>query len=201
MDGIQTTLVGVIPSWASSPSTFYTSSVAYDISIAGTASAKIGSWKCDGTPYATATSGWIAGSLLYVQSTATIDFDSYDLLYSGSATGVAPATTSFFTANGINSVEAPTFIAPKDGLIFGYSVQVTNSPGTGQSYTYQTRINFADYGATSTISGTSTDVINTAIATFKADNNLALKITTSSGASTQLHRTAMKVKYLVNQRA
>jgi hypothetical protein len=202
MDGIQTQLVGVIPPWATSPSTFYTSGSAFDISISGTSFAKVGSWYCDGTPYATATSGWIAGSLMFVDTTATVDFDSYDLLYSGSATGVAPSTTSFFTANGINSVEAPTFIAPKDGLIFGYSVQVTNAPGTAQTYTYQTRINFADYGPPSTISGASTyDVTNTAIALFKAANNLALKITTSSGATTQLHRTSMKVKYLVNQRA
>jgi hypothetical protein len=203
MDGIQTALVGVIPSWASYPTDFYVpiGSSTFGIAISSTASALVGSWKCDGTPYATATSGWVAGALLYVESTATVNFDSYDLLYSGSATGVAPATTSFFTANGISSYEAPTFIAPKDGLIFGYSVQVTNAPGAGQSYTYTTRVNFADYGASSTISDTSTDVTNTGIATFKANNNLALKIVTSSGATTQLHRTSMKVKYLVNQRA
>jgi hypothetical protein len=201
MDGIQTVLVGVIPPWASSPSTFYTSGSAFNISIAGSSVAKVGSWKCDGTPYATATSGWIAGSLIFVGTTATVDFDSYDLLYSGSATGVAPSTTSFFTANGINSVEAPTFIAPKDGLIFGYTVQVAGNPGAAQTYTYQTRINFFDYGASSTISGASTDVTNTNVATFSANNNLDLKIVTSSSAATVFHRMVMKVKYLVNQRA
>ena len=81
-------------------------------------------------------------------------------------------------------------------------MQVTGAPGAAQTYTYQTRINFADYGTASTISGASTyDVTNIAIALFKAANNLALKITTSSGATTQSHRMAMKVKYLVNQRA
>lgn len=200
MDGIQTALVGVIPAWATTPASFYSSSTAYNISIAGTASATIGSWKCDSTPYASATSGHIAGSLLYVQSTATVDFDSYDMLYSGSATNVLAASTAYFTANGINSIEAPAFVPPKNGVIFGYAVEVNSAPGAGQTFTYTPRISYADYGTSTTISGASTyGVTSTSVIPFSASNNLSLKIVTSTTAAAALHRTAIKIKYLVNQ--
>lgn len=200
MDGIQTALVGVIPAWATTPASFYSSSTAYNISIAGTASATIGSWKCDSTPYASATSGHIAGSLLYVQSTATVDFDSYDMLYSGSASTVAAASTAYFTANGINSIEAPAYVPPKNGVIFGYAVEVNSAPGAGQTFTYTPRISYADYGTSTTISGASTyGVTSTSVIPFSASNNLSLKIVTSAGAAAALHRTAIKIKYLVNQ--
>ena len=201
LDGIQTALVGVIPSWATTPASFYSSSTAYNISIAGTASATIGSWKSDSTPHASASAGnYIAGSLLYVQSTATVDFDSYDVLYSGSATTVAAASTAYFTANGINSLEAPAFVPPKTGVIFGYAVEVNSAPGAGQTFTYTPRISYADYGTSTTISGTSTyGVTSTSVIPFSASNNLSLKIVTSTTAAAALHRAAIKIKYLVNQ--
>jgi hypothetical protein len=205
MDGVQTALVGVIPSWASYPADFFVpvGSPAYNISIGNTASATIGSWKCDSTPHASASAGnYIAGSLLYVQSTATVDFDSYDVLYSGSASTVAAASTAYFTANGINSLEAPAFVPPKTGVIFGYAVEVNNAPGAGQTFTYTPRISYADYGTSTTISGASTyGVTSTSVIPFSASNNLSLKIVTSASAVAALHRTAIKIKYLVNQLA
>ena len=200
MDGIQTQLVGVVPPWATSPSTFYTSGSAFNISISGTSFAKVGSWYCDGTPYATATSGWIAGSLMYVASTATVDFDNYDMIYAGSATAVGAGATTFFTANGIDTSGSPSFILPKDGIILGYSAQVTVAPGAAKTFTYTTRLNSSYYGS-STITGAATyGVIDTSIVTFKAEDNLLMRIVTSATANSASHRIAIKVKYLTNQR-
>jgi hypothetical protein len=140
--------------------------------------------------------------LLYVQSTATVDFDSYDMLYSGSASTVAAASTAFFTANGINSLEAPAFVPPRNGLIFGFAVEVTAAPGTGNTFTYTPRVSYADAGTPVTISGNaSTGVTSTNVLSFFASNNLSLKITTSATAAAVLHRAAIKIKYLVNQLA
>ena len=203
MDGIQTTLVGVIPSWASSPSTFYTSSSILNISVTNTASATVGTWQCDGTPHATSVAGsWVGGNYLYVQSGATLNFVDYDMIYSGSATAVAPASTSFFTANGMNALESPTFVGYQKGYILGFNVQCNYAPGAGETFNYVTRINFADYGSTATISGASS--YGTTLSTyipFLLNDNFSVKLTTSTAAASASHRIAIKLKYLPNQQS
>jgi hypothetical protein len=81
-------------------------------------------------------------------------------------------------------------------MIYGMNAQCGTAPGAEQSFTYTSRINFADSGTSVVISGAGSFVGSTSVITFFSEgDNISVKLVTSGTAAQATHRSGLKVVY------
>lgn len=178
-----TYLQGVVPPWGGS-NFFKTSgnyAVARDLYLDSTSFLLLNGWKSD------------AYSFLF---SGAISISESQGLSVGSAATVPAATTTYLTSSGAISTELMSFVAPKNGIVYGLTAQSVAAPGSGESFTYTVRKQSVDSGTTSTTSGASSfSSTSSSITSFNAGDNLSLKLVTSGAASATTHRASVKVAY------
>ena len=182
IDSSTTILQGVVPPWWVGPDPFFLAGSPFDISIENTASSVIGSWFGD--------------HKLFVETTATIAFDSESQLYSTTNAVVPVATTVYLGPTGDKSTNEFTWIAPNNGVAYELNVQATNSPSAGQSFIYTTQLQGVNTPQTATIANTSFGAISNYLFSFNKNDNLSVKLVTSAGATASNHRIVLLLKYL-----
>lgn len=176
-----TVLQGVVPPWSGTG--FYTSGSAYDISVKNTASVMVSGWKSD-------------AFLIYADSGTTLSFTETDAQTVGSTASVAAASTVYLTTAGAQASEIMTIVAAKKGIILGITCQSNDVPGTGQTFTYNLRKNFASAGVSATTSGNASyGSSSIAKALFNAGDNIGLQLVTSAGANAAYHRAVILIAY------
>lgn len=181
IDSVDTVFNGHIPPWGD-PANFFKPGEYYDIAVLNTAKVVIGSW--------------LGEHKIYVDSTASLNFEGGEFLYSGTANPVAPGTTLYFGPVGANTADVVQWVAPRDGVLYGLRAQCASAPGNGQSFTYTARVNgsntvlAASVNGNSSFEGRSAQLVN-----FAAGQVISISLVTSAGAAPTTHRLALSIKY------
>lgn len=180
--GLRTSLTGVIPSWGGT--TFYTSGgfgvgTAYDMALLNTSAATIDadSWWGDKSISVA------SGATLNVLGGARIDYCSL--------AAVPAATTTYLGQNGDSTTETVVqFTAPYAGTMFTMYNLCGSAPGAAQTFTYTLRKAGADQSLVGTISGAGVFVstITGGPVSFSKGDSITLKLVTSAGAASAVHR-------------
>jgi hypothetical protein len=176
-----TVLQGVIPPWSGAG--FYVAGSPFDISVGDTSSVSVSGWHSD-------------AYMLFVSSSAAISFTETNVLAVGSTSTVAASTTAFLTTAGAFATELMTFIAVKKGFILSVTCQSNLAPGASETFTYNTRKNFASTSLTATTSGASSFGSSASqLIAFNAGDNLGVQLVTSAGAAAADHRVGVTIAY------
>lgn len=182
IDSATAILQGVVPPWWAGPNPFFNVGSPFDLATRNTASVRIGSWFGD--------------HKIFAESTATLAFEGGEYLYAGTATPVTAGTTTYFGPDGASSAQEITWIAPRDGVLVKLDAQSGSAPGSGQSYTYTTRLNLADTSQVAVTSGGSSFASSSTVPlTFVAGQNISVKLSVSGAAIAGTHRLVLLLKY------
>lgn len=181
IDSANTKYNGVVPPWWVGPKPFYNTGTVYDIAIRNSAKCTVGTWFGD--------------KKVYLDNTATINFESTTQIYSASSSNIPPNTTQFFGPVGSNVSEFG-WVMPSDGVITKLMVQSSSEAGIGNGFTYTTRINSVDSAQVVYITGINSyqGTSNTPVI-IKAGQYVSVKINTSQNATSTTHRLVANIRY------
>ncbi len=174
INGLTTIYNGQVFSWMASD--FYTGT-AYDVKLEGNSRLTISGY-------------WRGDKKIDVASTAKLIVDCGEKFNARTIGSIAPASTGYFCEFGITGTEADAnWRAPCAGKVIGVTVYNTNAAGSGQSFTYTLRKNFADTPFSIVVSGSGFGGDNwySGGVSYASGDTIALKLVTSAAATASRH--------------
>jgi hypothetical protein len=174
--GLETVLNGTIPPWGSTD--FYNGvTTFYDLEVRDTAKVYV--------------KGWTGSKRIIVDSTARLIVDD-GINYNGRSIGtIGAASTTYLAEWGSGSEGDALWRAPYDGYLIRLMPTTNTAPGSGQSFTYTARLDFADTALVASIADGAFGGVDTwagALVPVTRGQSIAIKLATSATAAAARHR-------------